>query len=383
MTATLQVKKGRPNYYIVIRYQDETTKKERQRWITTDISVKGDNKRRAEQRRIEVLTEYDGQKIDFSKDILFTVFIKEWLENLKSSIAESTYGSYKQVVYNQIIPFYEPKKLKLKDITPLHIQQYVYFKLESASPNTARKHLWNLSKCFESAIKQNLITFNPVKGIDKPKKIKYTGAKFYNEKQIDELLSVIKGELIEGIILFSVFYGLRRSEVCGLKWSAINFENKTFNIMHTTVQTGTTIYKVDSTKNDSSNSSMPMPDIIISMLKKLKAKQAKNKLLQPNDYIDEGYIFVRDNGQLIPPAYVSKHFQKILERNGLPQIRFHDLRHSSASYLLHLGFSMKEIQMWLRHGDIGTTMNIYAHLDMSAKRNIADTLNEKFVAFGT
>jgi len=103
--------------------------------------------------------------------------------------------------------------------------------------------------------------------------------------------------------------------------------------------------------------------------------------LQPNDYIDEGYVFVRDTGQLIPPNYITKHFKKILARNNMPVINFHDLRHSSASYLHYLGFSMKDIQTWLRHGDIGTTMNIYTHIDMSAKRNIADTLNERFRKF--
>jgi len=188
---------------------------------------------------------------------------------------------------------------------------------------------------------------------------------------------------MEGVILFAVFYGMRRSEILGLKWDAINFDNKTFDIKHTVFMAATTLHKEESTKNDSSNSSMPMPDIIIRMLKKLKAKQAQNKLLQPNDYIYEGYVFVWDDGRLLSPGYVSKRFNKILIKNNLDVIRLHDLRHSSASYLHYLGFSIKDIQMWLRHGDIATTMNIYTHLDMSAKRNIADTLNEKFIAFGS
>ena len=112
-----------------------------------------------------------------------------------------------------------------------------------------------------------------------PKKIKYTGAKYYNEKQIDDLLAVVRGDVIEGITLFAVFYGMRRSEVLGLKWSAVNFDNSTFVIKHTVVQGVSVIHKKDSTKNDSSCSSMPMPDIIVKMLKKLKAKQAQYKLL--------------------------------------------------------------------------------------------------------
>ncbi|MDR1689639.1 MAG: site-specific integrase [Clostridiales bacterium] len=216
-----------------------------------------------------------------------------------------------------------------------------------------------------------------------PKKIKYTGAKFYNERQIDELLEVVKNDILEGIILFGVFYGMRRAEIMGLKWSAISFENKTFTIQHTVVQNCNKIYHKDSTKNKSSYRTLPMPGIIIDMLKRIKRNQAQNKLLQPNDYVDDGYIFTRADGRLIMPNYVTKHFKDILIKNKLPIIRLHDLRHSAASYLLYLGFSMKEIQMWLGHGDIGTTMNIYGHLDIEAKRNIADTLNEKFKKFGT
>ena len=109
MTATLQIKKNRPNYYVLIRYQDEQTGKERQKWVTTDISVKGNNKRKADARLKEVLAEYTSQKIDLSKDILFTVFIKEWLENMKPSIEAVTYDTYRLIIYNQIIPFYELK----------------------------------------------------------------------------------------------------------------------------------------------------------------------------------------------------------------------------------------------------------------------------------
>jgi len=380
MTATLRIKKGRPNYYIVIRYQDEITGKERQKWETTDIPVKGNNKRMAEERRKDVLAEYkkarDGS-IDMSRDVLFTVFILLWLKQLRSSIEAVTYDTYKMIICNQIIPFFEPMKLKLKDVTSLHIQKYVDFKLKLVSPNTVRKHLWNLSKCFNAAIKQKMIVFNPVKGIDMPKKVKYTGAKYYNEKQIDELLDVIKGDILEGIIWFSIFYGLRRSEVLGLKWNAIDFDNNTFDIKHTVVRVDKVLHKKDSAKNDSSYRTLPMPDIIIDMLHRVKAAQDHYRSLQPNDYIDEGYVFTRENGQLILPNYVTKHFKTILLKNNLPIIRLHDLRHSTASYLLHLGFSMKEISVWLGHGDIGITMNLYTHLDMTAKRNIADTLSGK------
>ena len=125
-----------------------------------------------------------------------------------------------------------------------------------------------------------------------------------------------------------------------------------------------------------------MTDTITDMFERVRVEQEAHKLLQPNDYVDEGYIFTNVDGSLIRPNYVTKHFKDILAKNNLPIIRLHDLRHSAASYLLSLGFSMKAIQVWLGHGDIGTTMNLYTHIDLAAKRNIADSLHEKFANFG-
>ena len=330
MRATLHTKKDRPNYYIVIRYQDEITGKERQKWITTDIAVKGNNKRKADIKLKEVSSEYENVKIDLSKNILFIEYLKQWLEHLKPSIELVTYDTYRLIIYNQIIPFYEPKKIKLKDLTPLHIQQYITFKLKTLSPNTVRKHLYNISKCLDSAEKQNYILFNPVKKIDLPKKVKYTGAKYYNEEQITRLLEAIKGEnIMEVIIQVTLFYGLRRSELLGLKWKSIDFVNSTLTIQHTVVRVDKILHKKDSTKNKSSYRTMPMTEIIEDMFYRLKAKQAEYRALQPNDYIDEGYIFTHADGRLILPNYVTKHFKSLLEKNNLPVIRFHDLRHSS------------------------------------------------------
>jgi len=381
MTATVQIKKNRPNYYILIRYRDETTGKERQKWITTDISVKGNNKRKAEEKRKEVLFELESQKTDLSKDVLFIDFYREWLENLRHSIAATTYDGYSLILKSHILPFFEPKKLKVNDLTPAHIQQYVNLKMKSISPNTIIKHLRNISKCLDSAVRQNIIAFNPAKRIEMPKKIRYTGAKCYNEKQIEQLLECSKGDPLEIVILLTIFYGLRRSEVLGLKWNAIDMENDTISIKHTVVQVDKTIHKKDTAKNDSSYAVIPMPNMIKTKLKKWKAQQAERRLLQPNDYVDEGYICTNFDGSLIKPNFVTQHFQVLLKNNDLPKIRFHDLRHSSAGYLKYLKFDLKDIQVWLRHKDIQTTVNIYLDLDMKAKSEIANTLEERLSRF--
>jgi len=382
MTGTVQIKKNRPNYYIVLDYIDQSGNRKRP-WITTNIPVKGNNKRLANERLKEVLTEYESESIDFSRDILFTEFMTQWLENLISSksIYPTTYDGYKMILNSHIVPYFEPLKIKVRNLTPAHIQRYVNDKMEKLSPNTVIKHLHNISKCLDSAVRQNIILFNPSQRIEKPQKIKYTGAKYLNEAQIERLLSAVKGDILETIILFAIFYGLRRSEILGLKWDALDIENEMFTVKHTVIRVNKTMHKSDLTKTKSSYGNMPIPSFIKESLNQVWEKQKQDMLMQPNDYIYEGYVFTHANGKIIHPNYVTKRFSKLLERNDLPHIRFHDLRHSAAGYLKYIGFDLKDIQAWLRHGDIGTTMNIYVTLDMEAKRGIANTLNSKFKNF--
>jgi integrase len=94
-------------------------------------------------------------------------------------------------------------------------------------------------------------------------------------------------------------------------------------------------------------------------------------------YIYNDYICKRDNGETFTPDYLTGRFVKIIRKNKLPKIRFHDLRHSAASMLLANGFSLKEIQEWLGHSNIATTANTYAHLQFQAKQNMAASLSEK------
>lgn len=306
-------------------------------------------------------------------------FLRQWFDSLHNSIAPSTYDAYRLVVCNQLIPYYEPKKLKVKDLTPVHITDYINYKMQSASANTVRKHIVILSRALESAVKQNIIVFNPTKRIDMPKKVKYMGAKFYNAKQIESLLEGSKGDPLDLVILLTAFYGLRRSECLGLKWDAIDFENKTITIRHTVVVGTRTLYKRDITKNISSHRILPLSSLIADKLKAVKEKRLCNMQQQSKTDINNAYVCVKDDGSLIKPNYVSQHFPLLLKRIGMPVIRFHDLRHSAATYLLSLGFNMKEVSEWLGHGDITTTLNIYAHVDNESKRNMANKLEERYI----
>ena len=377
ITGCIQTKEGRKNYYIVLSNYDDMGKRNR-KWIYTDVPVKGDTRRQIKARLQEMLKDYNTDCVDINKDVSFTGFFVQWLGNARHSISPTTHDAYKITLKTHILPYFEKKKLKVSEVTPAVVQKYVNVKLEKLSPNSVRKHLANISKCLESAVKQNIIAFNPVKRIELPKKIKFTGAKHYNERQIEQLLECAKGDPLEIVIRLTLFYGLRRSEILGLRWQSINFDERTISINHTVVKIDKTTHISDRTKNASSCTVFPMPEKVMAELLRWKEHQQALKELQPNDYHDSGYVCTYPDGQLLSTDFVSQHFARLLRKNDMPHIRFHDLRHSSACFLKYLGFDLKDIQTWLRHKDIQTTMNLYVSLDMEAKSNIANNLDARF-----
>ena len=95
---------------------------------------------------------------------------------------------------------------------------------------------------------------------------------------------------------------------------------------------------------------------------------------------NDAYVFKWPDGHLYSPDYISERFSNLLKKHNLPHIRFHELRHSCASMLLSMGWSLKDIQEWLGHSDIKMTTNLYSHLDVARKHTIADSLAGKFKA---
>lgn len=224
-----------------------------------------------------------------------------------------------------------------------------------------------------------MIPSNPADKVDRPKKEPFK-AGFYNEEELKALFEAAKGTRLELPIVLGAFYGLRRSEVIGLKWNAIDFEKNTITIQHTFTTCEIDGKKLevasDTTKTKSSCRSLPLIPVIREMLLEKQAKQKEYRRVcgkcYNKKYLD--YICVDEMGNIIKPDYITAMFPKFLEKNGLRRIRFHDLRHSCASLLLKNGVPMKQIQEWMGHSDFSTTANIYAHLEFDSKSKSAQAM---------
>lgn len=316
--------------------------------------------------------------------VLFTDFMLEWLEMMKSRIEETTYASYASAIKQGIVPYFLGKGYTLTDMeaNPKYIQDYYQHDLDKGlTANTVIRRHANIRKALQHAFQLDLIKSNPADKIERPKKADYI-ASYYTGEELSVLFEASKGDPLELPIILAAYYGLRRSEVLGLKWNAIDFENKKITINFTVTEVnngdgrGNFIVEKARTKSKSSRRVLPLVKPIEDLLIKIKQEQDENRMLCGSSYNDKYLDFVNVNklGERIKPNYISQHFNLILKKNGLRKIRFHDLRHSCASLLYASGVSLKEIQQWLGHSDISTTSNIYTHLDYSSKVTSANAI---------
>lgn len=372
-------------FYIVLSYTDEYGERKTPSQ-STGLPVKG-NKKRAEE-LLQEARQKKAEELKYRKlaastgmtvvpdELKFTDFLSDWLKMMKNSVEVTTYSNYEKGIKGRIIPYFNKRhpKLKLRDVTPKHIQDYYTYELEVAkvSPNTVIHRHANIHKALKYAYQTNLIDSNPAAKVQRPRKLRFETHP-YNAEELDALFQAVKGTNLELGVMLAAFYGLRRSEVCGLRWDAIDFEKKTITIRHTVVQTkvdgSNVLIKKDRTKTKSSFRTLPLVKPFEDFFLNIRDRQEINRRLCGSSYNteNEAYIYVNELGELMKPNYLTQSFPMFLEKHGLRKIRFHDLRHSCATLLYANGVALKDIQEWLGHSDIATTSNIYTHLDYSSK----------------
>ena len=225
-------------------------------------------------------------------------------------------------------------------------------------------------------LSQNIIPYNAADRTKLPSAVKYH-ANTYNEQQIADLIKASKDTPLESTVILCIYYGLRRGEVCGLRWSDVDLDNRILHISNTRTTAKDEIFQ-NTTKTKSSNRELPINDVMFKYLTELKAKQNANKAFLGDNYNTSDFVCCWEDGEPVKVTYISHMFTKLLADNNLPHIRLHDLRHSCATNLLKKGVDIKIIQEYLGHSTIATTANFYLHPDMEQKKDAIERLSQAF-----
>ncbi len=306
-----------------------------------------------------------------------STYFLEWLEAKRPDLERSTYEAYVIYITRHIVPYFDALGKELEELKPLDIKGYITNKRTGGrkdgktgglSSVSVRKHLNIIKQALREAVLYEVLPKSPADPVRMPKAPSISAnAQFITAEQARDVIGALQDHPLHDVVYTTLYYGLRRSEVLGLKWSAVDFTHDTLTINHTVVK-ASTIEAKDRTKTASSHRTFPLLPEVKSLLQERKEKQR----------IESPYIFTNEKGVLFRPDYVTRGFQRAIKAKGLPVIRFHDLRHATATILFDKGWSVKDVQHWLGHTDIETTMNIYVAYGRGRKIALGGSLEGLF-----
>ncbi|MDL2232773.1 site-specific integrase [Ruminococcaceae bacterium OttesenSCG-928-L11] len=389
ITGSVQLRRGK--WHCVINLYDEEGQR-KPKWINTGLPERG-NKRNAEKKLAEWLEHYNAKQVaSVAAGSMLPDYALLWLKGKKAGVELSTWENYENVVKQHLIPYFKKKKLAIDEIKPRDIKEYYIFKQSGGrkdgrkgglSNETIKKHASVLKLIFADAVEMEDITRNPAEKVSIPpvrvedKKDNLQDAVFLSAEEANKVLAAFDGDFLQPFLYVTLNYGLRRSEALGLKWDAISFDDDTLEIKHTVVKHKTIVAK-DRTKSKASHGTFVLLPDVRELLLQVKAQQEANQKLFGKQYVKSDYVFTWPDGHAIRPDYITKRFQTVIAKIGMPHMRFHDLRHSTASILYDKGWNVKDIQEWLRHSKLETTMNIYTHISEQRKKILAKDMQGTF-----
>lgn len=340
----------------------------------------------------------DGEKITFQD------FSKKWLEEYSEvQLEKTTTAFYESMLNIHILPVIG--HLKLAKIQPAHLNKLYMDMLKQRkdgkeggySPTTIKRVHATICSIMSTAMQWNMILDNPCERVKPPKQTrKSKDVEFFTLEQTEAFLGELEKETKEGTIKLqhnifmqlAVFCGLRRGEAIALTWSDIDFVNNTISISKSTsIVKGKPITKAP--KNETSIRTISVPVHIMKLLKRYHIEYNTYHLTIGSQWEGEDHVFIQWNGSQMYPSTPYFVFKDIInrynkehdEKEHLPDIPLHGLRHTSATLLISQNVDVRTVSNRLGHAQTSTTMNIYSHSlqkkDVAAADTLADLLHNK------
>ena len=364
--------KNRYGYRITLIYPDGSEKIQQKGGFTKEKDAK-------KARDLTVAELYSGSFV-VDESLKVKDFLSEWHETVIKKKKATTYSNYHYQLKNHIYPALG--NLKLSDLNKGHLIKF-YANVSKKSYSSAKNCRVILLTALRYAVGKKLISENPAEDLyvpksetdkQKEKKKEYRTINIDSQatltvEQLKLLIEKAKESKVYMYILFAGLMGLRKSEILGLKYSDVDFTRQTLYVQR---QLGKDLSKPQdelpkktltkqevSLKTRSSKRILDIPDIVFNAILEQRRIYEKNRRRRPGQFQDEGYICCSSYGRPQSASYCYKEYKRLLSDNGLPNIRFHDLRHTYATILTNEEIDVKAISNSLGHSKTIITVDVY------------------------
>ena len=313
----------------------------------------------------KALREFQNQRDRYRhvrpRSLTLDQWLEYWLDEIiRPSRAETTLYGYRKIVDNHISPALGD--LPVQKLTPQDIQRYYTMLLreKQLSPNTIRRHHDLLSSALRMAVKQDVLTACPTERVEPPRVVPYD-AHFYGPEDLRQLCARAEGTWLELVVKLAAGLGLRREEICGLRWANVDFQARVIHVREARTTAGAQIVRKE-TKNRASTRTLYLSDDLYSLLLREQEQHQMAHIRQEKDWDGSGAVLVDRHGDPYPPNALSLAFTRFIQKNGLPKITLHGLRHTFATVASAQGAPLFDIGKALGHSTPSTTGRIYTHL---------------------
>src|SRR6266508_744128 len=314
-----------------------------------------------------------GLPVAFEKQNLGQ-FLERWLEDsVKPSVRPNTYSSYEQNVRLYLKPHLG--SIQLSRLTPQHIQSFMNAQLKEGRSSRLINYQRTVLRCaLNEAVKWNLVARNAAAHVDPQRYIKGEIVPL-NAEDANKFLEAIKGDPLETVFHVALSLGLREGEILGLRWQDVDLDKRIVHVRCSLQRIDKKLRLVEP-KTEKSKRTLPIPDSLLSSLRAHRTKQLEDKLAAGAEWQENGLAFTTSRGTPLSARNVIRSYHRLLAKGKLKRRRFHDLRHSCATFLLAKNIPARTVMDILGHSNISLTMNTYSHVMPEMLRDAADAMNE-------
>jgi integrase len=338
-------------------------------------TIYGKEREEVADKLIEALSNRNKGLVFDADNLKLGEYLGRWLsDSVRDTVRLTTFERYEQVVRLHIRPVLG--KVKLKNITSAHVRGLYRQKLDAGlSPRSVQYVHVTLHKALKQAIADGLIPRNVTEAV-KPPQVRREEMQPLTAEQVKVLFQAAKGDRLEALYVLAVTTGLRQGELLGLRWDDIDLEVGTLQVRRTlTTAKGGPVLSAPKTKG--SRRTVKLSPTALEALRSHLARQLEEIDRVGSLWREKGLIFAAEVGEPLRRQYVTaRRFKPLLRRAGLPEIRFHDLRHTCATLLLSENVNPKVVSEMLGHATIAITLDTYSHVLPTMQESAAKAMED-------
>jgi integrase len=373
--------RGKGHWYAVIDLPDPATGKRKRKWHSLPGCT---GKRQAQIECARIVSDMKGGTYVEPSKITVGEFLDRWLNHIKSQVTPKSYERYSGLVNQNIKPAIGA--LLLAKLRSVHISAAYTAALESGrrdgkegglSPRTVGHMHRVLKQALSQAVKWELLVRNPADAVDPPK-VEWKPVSTYDLPQLAEIIELLSGKPVFMPVLLAALCGLRRGEICALRWHQVDLDAAQLSIVESLEQTKAGL-RFKSPKSGKGRT-VALSETMVTELRSHRTQRVQDFLKLGKRLADDDFVVGHPDGTLMPPIHISQQWGYAIAKTKLARLRFHDLRHAHATHMLAAGVHPKVASERLGHSRVGITLDLYSHVIPGMQEDAARTVDSALKA---